>query len=70
LLARGPNRTIVKLYTYDINGYTLYTRDQDWRSTHQSSGVRIDAMDNKKNKNSNYGVIEEKWEFEYRVLNR
>jgi hypothetical protein len=29
LLARGPNRTIVKLYTYDINGYTLYTRDQD-----------------------------------------
>jgi hypothetical protein len=29
----------------------------------------MDAMDNKNNKNSYYGVIEEIWEFEYGPLN-
>jgi hypothetical protein len=59
LLARGPSTTIVKFQAYDINGYTLYTRDQDQKTTHQNSGVRIDAMDSNNNKNSYYGVIEE-----------
>jgi hypothetical protein len=69
LLAKGPSSTIVKFQAYDINGYTFYTRDQDRKTTHQNSGVRIDAMDNNNNKNSYYGVIEEIWELEYRPLN-
>jgi hypothetical protein len=63
LLARGPS-TIVKFQAYDLNGYTFYTRDQDRKTTHQNSGVRIDAMDSNNNKNSYYGVIEEIWELE------
>jgi hypothetical protein len=69
LLARGPSSTIVKFQAYDINGYAFYTRDQNRKTTHQNSGVRIDAMDNNNNKNSYYGVIEEIWELEYGPLN-
>jgi hypothetical protein len=69
LLARGCSSTIVKFQAYDINGYTFYTRDQDRKTTHQNSGVRIDTMDNNNNKNSYYGVIEEIWELEYGPLN-
>jgi hypothetical protein len=69
LLARGPSSTIVKFQAYDINRYTFYTRDQDRKTTHQNSGVRLDAMDSNNNKNSYYGVIEEIWEFEYGPLN-
>jgi hypothetical protein len=58
LLASGPCSTIVTFQAYyDINGYTFYKRDHDRKTTHQNSGVRIDAMDNNKNKNSYYGVI-------------
>jgi hypothetical protein len=45
------------------------TRDKDRKTTHQNSGVRIDAMDNNNNKISYYGVIEEIWELEYMPLN-
>jgi hypothetical protein len=69
LLARGPSSTIVKFQAYDINDYTFYTRDQDQKTTHQNSGVRIDSMDINNNKNSYYGVIEEIWELEYGPLN-
>jgi hypothetical protein len=69
LLARGLSSTIVKFQAYDINGFTFYTRDQDRKTTHQNSGVPIDAMDSNNNKNSYYGVIEEIWELEYRALN-
>jgi hypothetical protein len=69
LLARGPSSTIVKFQAYDINGYTFYTRDQDRKTTHKNSGVRIDAMDSNNNMNSYYGVIEEIWELEYGPLN-
>jgi hypothetical protein len=69
LLARGPSSTIVKFQDYDINCYTFYTRDQDRKTTHQNSGVRIDATDSNNNKNLYYGVIEEIWELEYGPLN-
>jgi hypothetical protein len=69
LLSRGPSSTILKFQAYDVNGYTFYTRDQDRKTTHQNSGVRIDAMDNNNNKNSYYGFIKGIWELEYRVLN-
>jgi hypothetical protein len=45
------------------------TRDKDRKTTHQNSGVRIDAMDNNNNEISYYGVIEEIWELEYMPLN-
>jgi hypothetical protein len=69
LLARRPSSTIVKFQAYDINGYTFYTRGQDQKTTHQNSGVHIDAMDSNNNKNSYYGVIEEIWELQYGPLN-
>jgi hypothetical protein len=69
LLAMGPSSTIVKFQAYDINGSTFYTRDQDRKSTHQNSGVRIDAMDSNNNKNSYYVVIEDIWELDYGPLN-
>ena len=49
-LARGPLGTILTFQGYEINGYTFYTRAQDKKSTNQNSGVRIDAIDNKGNK--------------------
>jgi hypothetical protein len=69
LLAKGPSSTIVKFQAYHINGYTFYTRDQDRKTSHQNSGVRIDAMDSNNNKNLYYGVIEEIWELVYGPLN-
>jgi hypothetical protein len=47
--------------------FTQETKDQ--KITHQNSGVHIDAMDDNKNKNSYYGVIDEIWELEYGALN-
>ena len=42
---------------YEINGNTFYTIAQDKRSTNQNSGVRIDAIDPNRNKETYYGHI-------------
>jgi hypothetical protein len=44
-LARDPIFTIVTYQGYDINGYMLYTEQQDKKSMYQNSGVRVDAYD-------------------------
>ena len=49
----------------DINGYTFYTMAQDAKSVYQNSGVRLRAIDNKKNTATYYGQIEEIWELDY-----
>ena len=58
-LARGPANSILMYQGYEINGYTIYTRAQDNKSTNQNSGVRIDATDSSGKKNSYFGYIEE-----------
>jgi hypothetical protein len=43
----------------------FYTVAQDKRSTNQNSGVRIDATDPNRNKQTYYGRIEKIWELDY-----
>jgi hypothetical protein len=66
ILASGPSTMIHTYTSYDINGYTFYTRAQDNKKTNQNSGVRTDAYNYDGNRETNYGFIEEIWELEYR----
>ena len=65
LLARQPSWHILTYKGYEINGNTFYTLAQYKRSTNQNSGVRIDATDPSRNKQTYYGRIEEIWELNY-----
>jgi hypothetical protein len=50
---------MIHRYTsYDINGYTFYTRAQDNKKTNQNSGVRTDAYHYDGNRETYYGFIE------------
>jgi hypothetical protein len=66
ILASGPSTTIHRYTSYDINGYTFYTRAQDNKRTNQNNGVRTDAYDCDGNKTNYYGFIEEIRELKYR----
>jgi hypothetical protein len=66
ILTSGPSTTIHTNTSYEINGYTFYTRAQDNKKTNQNSGVRTDAYDCDDNRETYYGFIEEIWELEYR----
>jgi hypothetical protein len=66
ILASGPSTTIHRYTSYDINGYTFYTRAQDNKKTNENSGVRTDAYDCDGNREAYYGFIEEIWDLEYR----
>jgi hypothetical protein len=58
---------MIRRYTsYDINGYTFYTRSQDNKKTNQNNSVRTDAYDYDGNRETYYGFIEEIWELEHR----
>jgi hypothetical protein len=45
ILASGPSTIIHRYTSYDINGYTFYTRLQENKKTNQNSGVQTDAYD-------------------------
>jgi hypothetical protein len=64
-LARPPSSTICTFQGYEINRNTFYTVTQDKKSTNQNSGVRFDATDNNRQKDTYYGYIEEIWELDY-----
>jgi hypothetical protein len=64
ILASGPSTMIHT--SYDINGYTFYTRAQDNKKTNQNSSARTDAYDCDGNMETYYRFIEEIWELEYR----
>jgi hypothetical protein len=68
LLAGSPSLTILTFQGYKINGNTFYMIAQDKKSTNQNSGVRIDATNNNRQKDTYYGYIEEKWELDYGPL--
>jgi glycogen debranching enzyme len=65
ILASGPSTRIHGYTSYDINGYTFYTRAQDNKKTNQNSGVQTDAYDYDGNRETFYGFIEDIWELEY-----
>jgi hypothetical protein len=62
ILASGPSTTIHRYTSYDINGYTFYTRAQDNKKTNQNSDVWTDAYDCDGNRETYYGFIEDIWE--------
>jgi hypothetical protein len=45
LLVAGPHSVVKSWQTYDINGFTFYTKTKDCRSRCQNSEVRVDAED-------------------------
>jgi hypothetical protein len=45
ILASGSSTTIHRYTSYDINGYTFYTRAQDNKKINQNNSVRTDAYD-------------------------
>jgi hypothetical protein len=65
LLARTPSSTVLTFQWYEINGNTFYTIAQDKKSTDQNSGVRFDAANTNRAKDTYYGYIEEIWELDY-----
>jgi hypothetical protein len=66
ILASGPSIMIHRYTSYDINGYTFYTRAQDNKKTNKNNGVWTDVYDCDGNRETYYGFIEEIWELEYR----
>jgi hypothetical protein len=66
ILASEPSTTIHRYTSYDMNGYTFYTRAQDNKKTNQNSGVQTDAYDCDGNRETYSRFIEEIWELEYR----
>src|SRR6266566_2348413 len=65
LLARTPSLTVLTFQGYEINGNTFYMIAQDKKSTNQNSGVRFDAANTNRAKDTYYGYIEEIWELDY-----
>ena len=76
VLGYGPQNAVSTYQSYDINGYTFYTQNQDRKSTLQNSGVTLIAMSTEYSsanhegrsriaKDSYYGVIQEIWELNY-----
>jgi hypothetical protein len=58
LLVGSPSSPVLTFQGYEINGNTFYMIVQDKKSTNQNSGVRIDATNNKGQKDTYYGYIE------------
>jgi hypothetical protein len=65
MLASHPSSCITSWQTYDINGYTYYTKEKDKKSVVQNSGIRIEAIDPQELKTTYYGYIQDIWELNY-----
>jgi hypothetical protein len=50
LLVAGPHSVVKSWQTYDINGFTFYTKAKECRSRCQNSEVRVDAEDSMEQK--------------------
>nr|AAM08850.1 Putative tnp2 transposase [Oryza sativa Japonica Group] len=64
-LACGPSTTVNSWQGYDINGYSFSTRARDNKTCTQNIGVRVEAIDEAREKQSYFGFIEEIWEIDY-----
>jgi hypothetical protein len=45
MLASQPSSCVTSWQTYDISGYTYYTKEKDKKSVVQNSGIHIEAID-------------------------
>ena len=65
-MASGPSRQVITWKTYDISGFTFYTKSKDQKSMTQNSGIRCEAIDDKTGDIITYfGFIEDIWELDY-----
>ena len=52
--------------TYDISGFTFYTKSKDQKILAQNSGVRCEALDSETGEETTYfGFVEDIWELYY-----
>jgi hypothetical protein len=66
VLASGPSRQVTTWQTYDISGFTYYTKSKDKESMSQNSGVRVDALHSETGEETTYfGFVEDIWELDY-----
>jgi hypothetical protein len=70
MLASHPSSYVTTWQTYDINGYTYYTKEKDKKSVAQNSGIHIEAIDPQRLKTTYYGYIQDIWELDYGVRMR
>jgi hypothetical protein len=61
LLDVGSHNVVKSRQTYDINGFTFYTKAKDNRSQCQNSGVRVDAKDSTRQKLLIMGILKKFW---------
>jgi hypothetical protein len=64
MLASHLSSCVTSWQTYDINGYTYYTKEKDM-SVAQNSSIRIEAFDPLGVKATYYGYIQDIWELDY-----
>jgi hypothetical protein len=65
MLASRPSSCVTSWQTYDINGYTYYTKEKDKKSVAQNSDIHIEAIDPQGLKTMYYGYIQDIWELDY-----
>jgi hypothetical protein len=66
VLASGPSRQVMTWQTYDISGFTYYSKSKDKKRMSQNSGVRCDALHSETSEETTYfGFIEDIWELDY-----
>jgi hypothetical protein len=59
ILDSWPSSCVTSWQTYDINGYTYYTKEKDKKSVAQNSSIRIEAIDPQRLKTTYYGYIQD-----------
>jgi phage terminase large subunit len=65
ILASRPSSCVTSCQTYDINGYTYYTKEKDKKSVAQNSDIRIETIDPQGLKTMYYGYIQDIWKLDY-----
>ena len=66
MVGTKPSPTVLTYQSYDINGYTFYTKERDKKTLYQNSSVRIECMTvDEDDKRVYYGTIKEIWELDY-----
>jgi hypothetical protein len=56
MLSSRPSSCVTSWQTYDINGYTYYTKENDRKSVAQNSDIHIKAIDPQGLKTTYYGT--------------
>jgi hypothetical protein len=65
MMISHPSSCVTSWQSYDINGYTYYTKEKDKKNIAQNSGIRIEAIDPQGLKTTYYEYIQNIWELDY-----